>query len=146
MYDFSKEIAKFHEDHVRLTNNQRADMRKRRDANLDRIKAGLGELDKPSLAETITQGGYAQKTMTQPPEVDQESRYDIDLGVVFEQDDAAGPRTTRNWVRDAIIRKATNLKNTPETKKIMCPRHLRGWIPVRLSGVSASLDGSRMDV
>jgi len=30
---------------------------------------------------------------------------------------AAGPRTTRNWVRDAIARKATNLKNDPETKK-----------------------------
>ena len=117
MYDFSKEITKFHEDHVRLTNNQRADMRKRRDANLVRIKAGLAELDKPSIAETISQGGYAQKTMTQPPEADQDSRYDIDLGVVFEQDDAAGPRTTRGWVRDAIARKATNIKNAPETKK-----------------------------
>ena len=65
----------------------------------------------------ISQGGYAQKTMTQPPEADQESRYDIDLGIVFEQDDAAGPRTTRGWVRDAIARKATNMKNDPETKK-----------------------------
>ncbi len=55
--------------------------------------------------------------MTQPPENDQESRYDIDLGVVFEQDDAAGPRTTRGWVRDAIARKATKMKNDPETKK-----------------------------
>lgn len=116
MYDFSKEITRFHEDHVRLTNNQRTDMRKRRDANLDRIKSGLAELDKPTLVETISQGGYAQKTMTQPPEADQDSRYDIDLGVVFEQDDAAGPRTTRGWVRDAIARKATNIKNDPESK------------------------------
>ncbi len=117
MYDFSKEITRFHEDHVRLTNNQRTDMRKRRDANLNRIKSGFAELNKPSFAETISQGGYAQKTMTQPPEADQESRYDIDLGVVFEQDDAAGPRTTRGWVRDAIARKATNIKKNPETKK-----------------------------
>jgi len=117
MYDFSKRISKFHEDHVRLTNGQRADMRRRRETNLERIKKGLEETEKPSFAETINQGGYAQKTMTQPPENDQESRYDIDLGVVFEKNDAASPRTTRNWVKDAIARKATNLKNAPETKK-----------------------------
>ena len=117
MYDFSKRISKFHQDHVRLTNGQQADMRRRRETNLERIEKGLEETNKPSVAETINQGGYAQKTMTQPPESDQESRYDIDLGVVFEEDDAAGPRTTRTWVRDAIARKATNLKNDPETKK-----------------------------
>lgn len=117
MYDFSKRISKFHKDHVRLTNDQRKDMRRRREANLERIEKGLEEADKPSLAETINQGGYAQKTMTQPPDNDQESRYDIDLGVIFEENDAAGPRTTRNWVRDAIARKAINLKNDPETKK-----------------------------
>ena len=117
MYDFSKEISEFHADHVRLTNGQRADMKDRRETNLGRIKTGLDELDKPAVAETINQGGYAQKTMTQPPEADQESRYDIDLGIVFEQEDAAGPRTTRGWVRDAIARKAANMKNDPETKK-----------------------------
>ena len=108
MYDFSKEISKFHENHVRLMNDQRADMKRRRETNLDRIKAGLNELDKPEVAETIKLWGYAQKTLTQPPETDQESRYDIELGVVFKQDAAAGPRTTRGWVRDAIVRKATN--------------------------------------
>ncbi|MCP3055057.1 cyclic GMP-AMP synthase DncV-like nucleotidyltransferase [Aurantimonas marianensis] len=117
MYNFGKQIATFHEDHVRLTNAQRANMRNRRQTNLERIDKGLEELDKPAVIETINQGGYAQKTMTQPPEADQESRYDIDLGVVFEEEDAAGPRTTRGWVRDAIARKATNLKNAPETKK-----------------------------
>src|SRR5206468_12100727 len=85
--------------------------------NLERVEHGLDELDKPGFVETINQGGYPQKTMTQPPEADQESRYDIDLGVVFEADDAAGPRTTRGWVRDAIARKATNMKNEPESKK-----------------------------
>ncbi|WP_417427220.1 cyclic GMP-AMP synthase DncV-like nucleotidyltransferase [Hoeflea sp.] len=117
MYDFSKRISKFHQDHVRLTNGQRADMRRRREINLERIEQGLDETNKPSVSETINQGGYAQKTMTQPPESDQESRYDIDLGVVFEENDAAGPRTTRTWVRDAIARKATKLKNDPEIKK-----------------------------
>lgn len=117
MYDFSKRISSFHNQHVRLSNDQRADMKRRRETNLDRIEKGLEELEKPAFKETINQGGYAQKTMTQPPESDQESRYDIDLGIVFDQDDANGPRTTRDWVRQAIARKATNMKNDPVTKK-----------------------------
>lgn len=117
MYDFSKQIAKFHENHVRLTNPQRASMRNRRQINLERIEQGLEELDKPALAETINQGGYAQKTMTQPPEAHEQSRYDIDLGVVLHEDDAAAPRTTREWVRKALARKATNMANEPESKK-----------------------------
>jgi hypothetical protein len=117
MYDFSKEISNFHQQHVRLSNTQRADMKRRREANLDRVMKGLAELKKPTCKETINQGGYAQKTMTQPPEADQDSRYDIDLGIVFDQDDAKGPRITRDWIRQAIARKATSMKNAPETKK-----------------------------
>ena len=117
MYDFSKELTKFHNAHVRLTDNQQKDMRGRRNANLRRIKRGLENLSKPGIVNTINQGGYAQKTMVQPPESDKESRYDIDLGVVFDEDEAVGARTTRKWVRDAIANEATNLKNEPESKK-----------------------------
>ena len=118
MYDFSKQISSFHKENVRLSNDQRADMKRRRNINLDRIEKGLEELKKPAFKETINQGGYAQKTMTQPPECDQESRYDIDLGIVFDKDDTKEPRTTRDWVRQAIIaRKSTNMKNDPVTKK-----------------------------
>jgi hypothetical protein len=117
MYDFSKKVRKFHEDHVRLTSGEQSDMRTRRERNLKRIEDGLAELDKPKVAETINQGGYAQRTMTQPPENDADSRYDIDLGIVFEQDDAKTPRTTRDWVRQAIARKGSGFKNDPVTKK-----------------------------
>jgi len=117
MYDYSKKVAKFHEDHVRLTKDEQAAMRARRGTNLKRVHDGLAELENPEVVDTINKGGYAQRTMTQPPEADAGSRYDIDLGVVFEEGDAAGPRTTRNWVRDAIAKKATNMKNDPETKK-----------------------------
>ena len=117
MYDFSKQISSFHKQHVRLNDDQRRDMKARREANLVRIKKGLEELKKPTFKKTINQGGYAQKTMTQPPEADQESRYDIDLGIVFDQDDAKTPRTTRDWVCRAIACKATNMKNDPATKK-----------------------------
>lgn len=117
MYDFSKQVRKFHEDHVRLTSGEQSDMRSRRERNLKRIQDGLAELDKPNVAETINQGGYAQRTMTQPPENDADSRYDIDLGIVFEQDEAKTPRTTRDWVRQAIARKGSGFKNEPVTKK-----------------------------
>lgn len=117
MYDLSKELIKFHDLHVRLTNDQRKDMRQRRDANLKRIRNGLENLNKPKIVESINQGGYAQKTMVQPPESDKESRYDIDLGVVFDGDDVVGAQTTRSWVRNAIANTATNLKNKPISKK-----------------------------
>ena len=41
MYDFSKQITNFHKSHVRLTNAQRANMRSRRQTNLERIEKGL---------------------------------------------------------------------------------------------------------
>lgn len=117
MYDLSKHISSFHEEHVRLTRAQQRDMKARREANVRRIEGGLEELGKPTVAETIPQGGHKQKTMVQPPEADQDSRYDIDLGIVFEEKDTMGPRTTKEWVRAAIERKAKGLmKNEPEAK------------------------------
>lgn len=116
MYDFSKRVCKFHDDHVTLSLDLRADMKKRRDANKDRIISGLKDAGKPEPVDWINQGGYAQYTMTQPPEGDEDSRYDIDMGVVFESGDAKTPVTTKNWVRDAIASKATNMKNDPVSK------------------------------
>lgn len=116
MYDFSSEVGKFHRDHVRLSEAQRLAMTRRRDLNYDRIVIGLAEMGKPKLVETINQGGNAMKTMTQPPEGNEDSQYDIDMGVVFSADDVLTPRTTKGWVKDAIALKATNLKNPPEAK------------------------------
>lgn len=116
MYDFSKRVSKFHDDHVTLSMALRADMKKKRDANKDRIVSGLKDANKPAPVEWINQGGYAQHTMTQPPEGDEDSRYDIDMGVVFKSEDSKTPATTKNWVRDAIASKATNMKNDPVSK------------------------------
>ncbi|MBK8197627.1 MAG: hypothetical protein IPK75_04590 [Acidobacteria bacterium] len=116
MFDFSKNLKIFHDEYVRLTNAQRAEMRRRRQANHKRVCDGLDELKKPALVDTINQGGYAQKTMVQPPEGDFETLYDIDMGLVFENADSASAKTTRGWVRDAIAEKATNLKYDPECK------------------------------
>lgn len=117
MFDSSALIKKFHDSHVALTREQSQDMQKRRDTNLDRVAAGLKELEQPSVAETINQGGNAMRTMTQPPEGDEDSRYDIDVGVVFENKDTKTPFTTKTWVRDAIALKGQNFKNEPVVKK-----------------------------
>ena len=113
MFDNSKLLTNFHSDHVRLSNDQRAAMRSRRDTNVGRIKAGLADNEKPAVAEVINQGGYAMKTMTQPAE-NSDGSYDIDLGVVFEADDSKSPKTMRTWVLDALTEKATNVKGDPE--------------------------------
>jgi hypothetical protein len=115
MFDSSKLITDFHSEHVRLTNRQRGDMRGRRDTNVDRIKSGLADNGKPEIVDVINQGGYAMKTMTQPAEAS-DITYDIDLGVVFEAEDAASPKTTRGWVLDALTKKATAVKGEPEDK------------------------------
>lgn len=116
MYDFSKEISKFHDECITLTRDQQADMRGRRESNCKRIIAGLKELEKPSVVDWINQGGYAMQTMTQSPENDADNRYDIDMGAVFDEADAKTARTTKGWVRDAIAIKGTNLNNEPEAK------------------------------
>lgn len=92
-------------------------MQRRRDTNVDRIEAGLKELGKPGICETINQGGNAMQTMTQPPENAPEICYDIDMGVVFEAADAKEPATVKGWISSALAKKATNLKYPPTSKK-----------------------------
>lgn len=116
MFNFEKLLTDFHDNHITLSRSQQKDMRSKRDNNLDRLERGLKDNDKPSVCETINQGGYAMKTMTQPPEGDEDSRYDIDLGVVFVGTETKGPRTTKQWVSDAIALKASGMKNEPEVK------------------------------
>jgi Cyclic GMP-AMP synthase DncV-like, nucleotidyltransferase domain len=117
MFDASYLIRDFHDQEVMLRQKEQDDMAAKRENNLKRLKSGLAENGKPAIAETINQGGKAMQTMTHPPEGDEESRYDIDLGVVFEEDDAKTAKTTRMWVRDAIAKKATGMKNDPECKQ-----------------------------
>lgn len=128
MFDFSKQISKFHQDHVRLSNAQRSDMKRRRTTNHDRIVAGLGELRKPGIVDTIKQGGYRQKTMVQPPEADTDSRYDIDMGLVFDEADVVGPRSTKNWVKEALTLKATSLKYPVEAHLAQLYQFADRWL------------------
>lgn len=118
MYNYHKKIQSFHEDHVRLTRVQQDDMSARRHRNVKRIREGLKENGKPAFDHEIKQGGYAHLTMVQPPEANQESRYDIDNAIVFAADDAdVAPATARERVRAAIAKKGTGFKDAPVAKQ-----------------------------
>lgn len=104
MFDCHKEITSFHDDHVRLTDAQDAQLRDHREANRNRLIAGLKRLGHPKHKSFIKQGSYEMGTVNQHPDND----YDIDDGVTFLKDDlvksglAMTPLQVREMVRDAV--------------------------------------------
>jgi predicted PolB exonuclease-like 3'-5' exonuclease len=82
VFDSSKDVLAYHDEKVTLSQNDRSEMRKRRDANRDRLKTRLKDAGKPVPQEFIKQGSYAMLTMVQDPNND----YDIDDGVYFTQE------------------------------------------------------------
>jgi hypothetical protein len=118
MYDCSKEVIGYHDDEVTLPQSERDEMRDRRNANRDRLRAGLKKAAKPMPIEFKSQGSYAMKTMTQHPEKD----YDIDDGVYFHAKDLVGPKggetaalAARQMARDALD--DGSFKTKPEVRK-----------------------------
>lgn len=118
MHNCADDVVAYHNDEVTLGNDDRNEMRKRRDANRDRLKDGLKDAEKPAPREFIKQGSYAMRTMTQHPEKD----YDIDDGVYFDKEHLVGERgaemtalQARQMVRDAVD--DGSFKTPPETKK-----------------------------
>ena len=105
MFDCADDILAYHNDEVTLPQPERTEMRKRRDANRDRLKRGLKEAIKPAPREFVSQGSYSMRTMTQHPAKD----YDIDDGVYFDKEMLVGDRDAemsalqvRQMVRDAL--------------------------------------------
>lgn len=105
MYDCAKDVLAHHDQEVTLPQTERDEMRKRRDANRERLRKGLAKAGDPAPLEFVSQGSYEMRTMVQHPELD----YDIDDGVYFDKDDLVGPRggemsalEARQMVRDAI--------------------------------------------
>lgn len=88
MKDCAKELRKYHDEEVTLPKSEQTEMRKRRDANRDRLKRGLERDGKPKAKEHIVQGSYAMKTMVQHPDND----YDIDDGALFWKEELKGSR------------------------------------------------------
>jgi len=118
MIDCAADVLAYHDEKVTLPQADRTEMRKRRDANRDRLKKGLKDAGKPAPREFVSQGGYAMKTMVQHPEND----YDIDDGIYFNKEALVGQRgaemsalQARQMVRDALD--DGSFKTPPEVRK-----------------------------
>lgn len=117
MKDCNDDIRDFHEDRVKLSPQQRKQLRDRRNSNRDRLKSGLDRAEVPKPSEHIIQGSYAHKTTIQEPD----NAYDIDDGAAFWNDDLKGPQggektpnDAKQMVRDALDDGCFN--DAPEVK------------------------------
>lgn len=81
--DCNKEIKGYHADEVNLSNEDRREMRGRRDSGRTRLKNGLTNAGHALPKEFSSQGSYAMRTMIQDDACD----YDIDDGVYFDKED-----------------------------------------------------------
>jgi hypothetical protein len=122
MFDASKELSYFYENHVRLGKKLRDALAGYRDLNLQRITDGLVLLGEKNGATYKTwaayenQGSYAMYTLNQCEHTD----YDIDVAVIFEKDDVpANAADARMRVRDALQEKmkGTNFSKDPDARK-----------------------------
>jgi hypothetical protein len=118
MYNCSDDVLAYHNDEVTLSQEERDEMRERRDTNRKRLKEGLKKASKPAPLEFKSQGSYAMKTMVQDPDKD----YDIDDGVYFSKDDLKGPYggemtalEARQMVHDALD--DGSFKKPPEVRE-----------------------------
>ena len=119
MCDLSKSFLDFYKNHVVLPADKQNELRKKRDLNLERLKAGLKEYNEEhetdyKISETRTQGSMAMHTVVQNDSND----YDIDVAIVFEKDNLAGKgaQAIKNVIVDALKRKCTGFTTEPEAK------------------------------
>ena len=86
IFDSSKEVGKYHNEKVRLSEEEQNKLRSYRNINLNRLKKGLEKNDEPAYKKDISQGSYAMHTINQHPNND----YDIDVGIIFDREDLKG--------------------------------------------------------
>lgn len=122
MYNCHEDMLAYHNEKVTLPGADQAEMRERRDANRNKVKAGLKREGEPSPLEFRSQGSYAMRTMVQHPEKD----YDIDDGIYFAKEDLKGPRGADRTPADVkeMVHKALHDDkfNTPPEVRTNCVR------------------------
>jgi hypothetical protein len=117
MFDLHSEIYAFYSEHVRLSTDERKQLREYRDRNIRRLKDGLKKLGYKVPIRTPTQGGYAMRTLTQRPQNNPDVDHDIDVAVIFRQEDLpAGALDARKRVLAGVIEGGGNFKKDPEAR------------------------------
>jgi Adenylyl/Guanylyl and SMODS C-terminal sensor domain len=119
MFDLSKDLQTFYDNHVRLGGERREQLAGHRDLNLQRINGGLDDLAeetgraRPHPYDYKNQGGYAMHTLNQAEEND----YDIDVALLFNKEDLPiDPLAARQRVRDALVKRRGNFSKDPEAR------------------------------
>ncbi len=97
IYDSAKEMTKYHNDKVRLSEEEKTKLRDYRDTNLERLSKGLDKNGDPAYIDKISQGSYAMHTINQHPDND----YDIDVGIIFDREDLKGSQGADKSALDA---------------------------------------------
>jgi hypothetical protein len=117
MFDCTKDLQDYYDNHVRLGADLRGRLASARDTNLDRLEKGLQEIGAERKKtyrgpiETRNQGSYAMHTLNKSDE------YDIDVALIFRKEDLpADPLEARQLVRDALLKKCTNFAKEPEAR------------------------------
>ncbi|MTI65450.1 MAG: nucleotidyltransferase [Firmicutes bacterium] len=118
MYNLGDEFLKFHNKKVKLLYTEKQKLRNLKKLNLDRLKAGLNEINEEEdkfykIIKTYEQGSVAMNTVTQ----NDNNEYDIDIAVIFEKDNIPNqPLDARKLVADALKRKCTNFAEEPTAR------------------------------
>ena len=105
MQNCNSDIKGYHSEEVKLTAEQKNELRGWRNANRNRLRRGLEKAESPEPKKSVAQGSFVMGTTIQEPG----NKYDIDDGVVFTKESLRGPRggdmeavDARNMVCDAL--------------------------------------------
>ncbi|MGF7058632.1 nucleotide-binding domain-containing protein [Brassicibacter mesophilus] len=118
MYNLGDEFLEFHNEKVKLSHSEKQKLRNFKKLNLDRLEAGLNEINEEKnksykIVKSYEQGSVAMNTVTQ----NDNNEYDIDIAVIFEKDNIPSiPLDARKLVADALKRKCTNFAEEPTAR------------------------------
>ena len=82
MVNCSRELEKYWDEKVKLPQDKYSELMRKRDLQIEKLKANLKVDNFAQPVEFINQGSYAMKTLIQ-----HDGEYDIDVGVVFNKED-----------------------------------------------------------
>jgi len=115
-------LTSFHAAHIKLDKDRWHELRAHGFRTHDRIVAGLKAKNDPTPCERVLQGSFGMKTVAQP-HPDTAEHYDIDLGIVFRNEELLksrggemSPLDVRTMVFDALG-EDSRFSSSPEKKE-----------------------------
>jgi hypothetical protein len=116
MHNANGRFNTFYNDYVVLSATEQANLREKKDKNIERFEAGLEEYNTEyktsyKLIDHKVQGSMAMSTIVQ----NESNEYDIDVAIIFEKDNLPeGTQATKNMIVNALKRKTKSFRTEPE--------------------------------